>query len=141
MQCRQWQQQHDAGIDASALRVKHQRNAGKRQRCTGQTFEGSATTLAQCRQQGQLDAANDTSAMRARTPVQRQKNAIAALARPSKAKSLWADVGYSNKAMGDNNERDNDASPATCRDCIMTDRMPVRDAGGNAGVPRVATPA
>jgi hypothetical protein len=69
------------------------------------------------------------------------KNTIAALARPSKAKSLWADAGYSDKATGDDDERDNDASPATCCDCIMTGRMPVRDAGGNAGVPRAAMPA
>ncbi len=35
-------------------------------------------------------------------------------ARPLKAESLWADAGYSNEATGDNDERDNDASPATC---------------------------
>jgi hypothetical protein len=33
----------------------------------------SATTPAQSRQQGQFDAGNDTSAMRAKTPAQRQK--------------------------------------------------------------------
>jgi hypothetical protein len=44
--------------------------------------------LAQRWQQGQLDAGNDASAMRAKTPAQCQKNAIAALARPSKAKLL-----------------------------------------------------
>jgi hypothetical protein len=101
----------------------------------------SVTMPAQRRQQGQLDAGNDASAMRARTPAQRQKNAIAALARPSKAKSLWADAGYSNEAMGDDDERDNDASLATCCDCVMIGWVPVCDAGGNAGVPREATPA
>jgi hypothetical protein len=99
-----------------------------------------ATTPAQCRQQGQLDAGNDASAMQARTPAQRQKNAISALARPSKAKSLWANAGYSNKATGDDDECNNDASPAMCRDCIMTGWVPVRDADGNTGVLRAATP-
>jgi hypothetical protein len=79
--------------------------------------------------------------MWARTPAQCQKNAIAALARPSKAKSLWVDAGYSDKATGDNVEHHNNASPTTCRDCVMTGQMPVRDAGGNAGVSRAATPA
>jgi hypothetical protein len=100
-----------------------------------------ATTPVQCRQQGQLDAGDDASAMRARTPAQRKKNAIAASAGLSKAKLLWADAGYSNKATGNEDEHDNDASPATCRDCVMTGQMPVRDAGGNAGVTRAATPA
>jgi hypothetical protein len=44
-----------------------------------------ATTQAQHWQQGQPYAGNDTSAMRVRTPAQRQKNAITALARPLKA--------------------------------------------------------
>jgi hypothetical protein len=39
-QCRQQQQHHNAGNDASGMRAKHQHNAGKRQRCTGQTFKG-----------------------------------------------------------------------------------------------------
>ncbi len=39
-QCRQGQQQHDAGNDASAMQAKCQRNAGKRQRCTSWTFKG-----------------------------------------------------------------------------------------------------
>jgi hypothetical protein len=71
----------------------------------------------------------------------RKKNAIAALARPSKAKLLWADARYSNKATGDDDKRNNNASPAMCRDCIMTGRRPIHDAGGNTGMPRVATPA
>jgi hypothetical protein len=96
---------------------------------------------AQRQQQGQLDTGNDTSLMRARTPAQRQKNAIAALARQLKAKLLWADAGYSNQATGNDDERDNNASPATCRNCIMIGWMPVRDAGGNAGVPRATMPA
>jgi hypothetical protein len=96
---------------------------------------------AQGRQQGQLDAGDDASAMRARTPVQCQKITIAALARLLKAKLLWADAGYSNKATGNNDERNNNASMATCRNCVMTGQMPVCDAGGNAGMPRVATPA
>jgi hypothetical protein len=50
-------------------------------------------------------------------------------------------TGYSNKATGNDDEWDNNASPGTCRDCIMTGRMPVRDAGGNAGVSRAVTPA
>jgi hypothetical protein len=100
-----------------------------------------ATMPAQRRQWGQLDAGNDASAMWVRTPMQCQKNAIAALARPSKAKLLWADAGYSNKATGDGVERNNDASPATCHDCIMIGWVPVCDAGGNAGVLRAATPA
>jgi hypothetical protein len=74
----------------------------------------SATTPVQRRQQGQLDAGNDTRAMQARTPAQRQKNAIAALARQSKAKLLWADAGYSNKATGNKDMCNNNASPAMC---------------------------
>ncbi len=58
-----------------------------------------------------------------------------------KAKLPWADAGYSNKATGDDDERDNDALPVTCCDCVMTRQMPVRDAGWDAGRPRVATPA
>jgi hypothetical protein len=100
----------------------------------------SATTPAQCRQQRQLDAGNDASAMQARMPAPRQKNAIAALARPLKAKLLWADTGYSNKATGNNNERDNNASPAMCHDCIMTGQMPLCDAGGDTVVTRSTTP-
>ncbi len=96
----------------------------------------SATRLAQHWQQGQLDAGNDASAMLAKTPAQRQKNAIAALARPLKAESLWADAGYSNKAMGDDVERNNNALPTTCCNCIMTGQMPVCDAGGNVGMPK-----
>jgi hypothetical protein len=46
--------------------------------------------------------------MRARTPAQRQKVAIAASARLSKAKSLWDDARYSDEATGDEVERDND---------------------------------
>jgi hypothetical protein len=67
------------------------------------------------RQQHRHNAGNKDSLMLAIMPVQcgrghqrnakkretRKKNAIAALARPSKAKLLWADNGYSNKAMGD----------------------------------------
>jgi hypothetical protein len=67
------------------------------------------TMLVQCRWQGQLDAGNDASAMRARTPAQRQKNAIAAFARPLKAKLLWASAGYSDEATGDNVEHHNNA--------------------------------
>jgi hypothetical protein len=93
----------------------------------------SAIMLVQHWQQGQLDAGNDASAMRARTPAQRHKNAIAALARPSKAKSLWADARYSNKATGNDVEHNNNALPTMC---VMTGQMPVCDAGGNAGVPR-----
>ncbi len=107
----------------------------------GPSKANSATTLAQCQQQGQLDAGNDASAMQARTPAQRQKNAIAASARPSKAKVLWADAGYSNEATGNNVERNNDTSPTTCRNCVMTGQMPVCDAGGNRGVSRAAMPA
>ena len=44
------------------------------------------------------------------------------------AQLLWANAGYSNKAAG-NNERDNKASPAMGCDCVMTGKMPVRDAG------------
>ncbi len=68
------------------------------------------------------------------------KNAIAAFARPLKAKSLWANAGYSNKATGNDDERNNNTSLATCRDCVMTGQMPVHDAGGNMGVTRAATP-
>jgi hypothetical protein len=100
-----------------------------------------ATTPAQRRQQGQLDTGKDASVMRARTPAQRQRNAIAALARPLKAKLLRANAGYSDKATGKDDERNNNASPAMCHNCVMSGRMPVHDAGGNAGVPRVATPA
>ncbi len=99
-----------------------------------------ATTPAQHWQQGQLNAGNDASAIRARTPSQRQKNAIAALARPSKAKSLRVDARYSNKATGYDNERNNNASLAMCCNCVMTGQMPVRDAGGNASVTRATTP-
>jgi hypothetical protein len=60
---------------------------------------------------------------------------------PSKAKSLWAKAGYSNKATGNDDERDNNALPATCCDCVMTGCMPVHDAGGNTGVLRAAMPA
>jgi hypothetical protein len=67
-------------------------------------------------------------------------NTIAALARPPKAKLLWANAGYSNKVTS-NDERDNHASLATCCDCVMTRQMPVHDAGGNKGMPRVAAPA
>ncbi len=87
------------------------------------------TMPARCGRQGQLDAGNDASAMQVRTPAQHQKKAIAALARPLKAKLLWADAGYSNKATSNNDECNNNASPATC------------DAGSNAGVPRTAMPA
>jgi hypothetical protein len=100
-----------------------------------------ATTLAQRWQQGQLDPSNDASAMRARTPAQRQKNTIAALARLSKAKLLWAEAGYSNEATGDDNERNNDASLTTCCNSVMIGWVPVYDAGGNTGVPRAAMPA
>jgi hypothetical protein len=95
-----------------------------------------ATMLAQRWQRGQLDAGDDASMMRVRTPAQHWKNAIASLARPLKAKLLWADAGYSNKATGNDNERDNNTSPATCCDCIMTGQMPVHDAGSNVGVTR-----
>jgi hypothetical protein len=101
----------------------------------------SATTPVQRRQQGQLDAGNDASAMQARTPAQRKKNAIAASARLLEAKSLWANAGYSNEATGDDNEHNNDTSPAMCRDCVMTGQMPVHDAGSNAGVTRAAMSA
>jgi hypothetical protein len=74
--------------------------------------------------------------MWARTPAQRQKNAIAALARPLKAEPLWADAGYSDEATGNDVECDNDALPTTCRDCVMIGQMPVCDAGGDTGVPR-----
>jgi hypothetical protein len=100
-----------------------------------------ATTPSQHWQQGQLDADNETSAMRARTPAQCQKNAIAASARPSKAKLLWTNARYNNKATGNNDEGDNNTSPATCCNCVMTGQMPVRDAGGNAGVTRATMPA
>jgi hypothetical protein len=106
----------------------------------GPSKANSATMLAQRQQQGQLDAGNDAGAMRARTPAQNQKNAIAALARPSNAKSLWANAGYSNKATGNSNECNNNASLAICCDCIMTGQMPFCDADGNAGVTRAATP-
>ncbi len=79
--------------------------------------------------------------MWARTPAQHQKNAIAALARLLKAKSLWANAGYSDEATGDNVEHHNNASLTTCPDCVMTGQMPVCDAGSDAGVPRVAMPA
>ncbi len=59
---------------------------------------------------------------------QPRHNTIAALARPPMAQLLWANAGYSNKVTG-NHERDNDASPATGCDCIMTGQMPVCDAG------------
>ena len=75
----------------------------------GPSMANSATTLAQCQQQGQLDAGNDASAMQAKTPAQCQKNAIAALARPSKAKLQWADAGYSDEATGNNVEHHNNA--------------------------------
>jgi hypothetical protein len=58
-----------------------------------------------------------------------------------KAKLLWANAGYSNETTGDNVEHHNNASLMTCHDCVMTGQMPVRDAGGNAGVPRAAMPA
>jgi hypothetical protein len=58
-----------------------------------------------------------------------------------KAKLLSADAGYSNEAMGNDVEHDNNASPTMCCDCIMTGQMPACDAGSNAGVPRMATPA
>jgi hypothetical protein len=48
---------------------------------------------------------------------------------------------YSDKATGNNNERGNNASPETCCDCVMTGQTPVCDAGSNAGVTRVMTPA
>jgi hypothetical protein len=141
-QHRQQGQQHDAGNDASTMRVKCKRNAGKCQRGTSRTFERQlgnnagatpATRTAWCWQWRQCNVGKDTSTM--------PKNAIAALARPSKAKLLWANDGYSNEAKGDNVEHHNNASPMTCHDCIMTGQMPVCDAGSNAGVPRVATPA
>ena len=101
-----------------------------------------ATTLVQYWQQEKLDAGNDASAMRERTPVQHQKNAIAAfLPDCQRPKLLWADAGYSNKATENDVEHDKDASPRTCCDCVMTGQMPVCDAGGNAGALRVATPA
>jgi hypothetical protein len=79
--------------------------------------------------------------MRARTPAQHQKNTIAASARLLKAKLLWANAGYSDKATGNNDKRDNDASLATCCDCVMTGQMPVCDAGGNRDVTRAVMPA
>jgi hypothetical protein len=136
-----WQgQQHNAGNDNSAMWAKRQHNACKRQRGTGRTFKGQlgnntnatpVTRTAWRWQWCQCNAGKDTSA----TP----KNAIAALARLLKAQSLWADAGYSDKATGNNVERTKNASPMTCRNCIMTGQMPVRDAVGNAGVPRAAT--
>jgi hypothetical protein len=61
-------------------------NAGKRLRSNGKILKGnSATTPAQRQQQKQLDAGNNASAMWIRTPAQCRLNAIAALARPSKA--------------------------------------------------------
>ncbi len=59
---------------------------------------------------------------------QPRHNTIAALARLPTAQLLWANTGYSNKVTG-NNERDNNTSPATGCDCIMTGQMPVCDAG------------
>jgi hypothetical protein len=100
-----------------------------------------ATTPAQRWQQGQLNAGNDASTIWARMPALHQKNAIAASARPLKAKLPWNNAGYRDKATGNNNECDNDASPVTCRDCVMTGQTPVCDAGSNMGVTRVTTPA
>jgi hypothetical protein len=71
----------------------------------------------------------------------RKKNAISTLARPSKAKLLWADARYSDEATGNDDKRKNNASLATCHNCIMTDWRPVHVAGGNVGIPRAATPA
>jgi hypothetical protein len=68
---RQWHGwQHDAGNDASGMREKRKRNAGKRLRGTRRTSKANLATMpAQRQQQGQLDAGNDSSAMRARTPA------------------------------------------------------------------------
>jgi hypothetical protein len=55
-------------------------------------------TLVQCGQGCQRDA---------------KENAIAVLARLSKAELLWTNAGYSGKATGNNNECNNNASPAT----------------------------
>jgi hypothetical protein len=58
---------------------------------------------------------------------QPRHNTIAALARLPTAQFLWANAGYSNKVMG-NDEHDNNASPAMGCNCVMTGQMPVRDA-------------
>ncbi len=83
-------------------------------------------TPAQCGQGCQRDA---------------KEKAIAALARLLKAKSPWTNAVYSNKATGNEDERGNNASPASCRNCVMTGQTPVCDAGSNTGVTRVTTPA
>jgi hypothetical protein len=41
---------------------------------------------------------------------------------------IAANAGYSNKVTG-NNEHDNNASPVTCCNYVMTGQMPVCDAG------------
>jgi hypothetical protein len=63
------------------------------------------------------------------------------LARLSKAKSLWTNAVYSNKATGDGDECGNNASPETCRICVVNEKMPVCDADSNASVTRVTMPA
>ncbi len=103
---------------------------------TGKTFQGKAG-------QG-VSAANFLSAQ---GPQYKEEAAIAHGVRGAshshQMAGAWstANAGYSNKATGDNDERNNDASLATCCDYVLTGQMPVRDAGGDAGMPRAATPA
>ncbi len=98
----------------------------------------STTTLVQHQQQGQLDAGNDVSAMQASNA---KKTPLLPWPDHQRPKLLWADSGYINKATGNDIERNNSTSPTMGFNCIMTGQMPACDAGGNAGVPRVATPA
>ncbi len=101
------------------------------------------------RQQRRCNASNKDSLTLAMTPVQcgqvHQHNAKKMPLLPwpdrQRPKLLRADAGYSNEATENDIERNNDASPTTGCNCVMTGQMPVCDAAGNAGVRRAAMPA
>jgi hypothetical protein len=69
-----------------------------------------------------------------------KKNRHCCLGQTVEGQIAVGDARYSDEARGDDNEHNNNASPATCRDCVMTGQMPVHDAGGNMGVTRATTP-
>jgi hypothetical protein len=112
-------------------------NAGKCQRCINRTFEGQLGNNASVTPATRTIA----SAMRARTLAQRQKNCHHCLGQTIKSQIAVDQRWLQDKATGDEDERNNVASPATCGDCIMTGQTLVFDAGSSAGVTRATTPA
>jgi hypothetical protein len=92
-----------------------------------------AKTPAWQRQQRQRNAGNNNNAMLPMMPATcgqgRQcnigKNASAASARPSKAKSQWSDAGDGNKAIGNGKETATTPHTPTCCNCGGTGQTPV----------------